>query len=81
LKWGKGDFALITAHAKLGIINGGLGKGFSPPMKGMARGTLNDHLAKTMDLPRRIKGLASNREMWKRKVTTMLSIMFSKMSK
>ena len=60
LKWGEGNFALIAAHPKLGIVNGGVGKGFSAPMKGMAKGTLNGHIPKTMDLPSRVKRLASN---------------------
>src|SRR5713101_7749823 len=36
LKIGKNDFALITAHAKLGIDVGGVRKSFSSPMEGMA---------------------------------------------
>ncbi len=60
LKGRKGDLALITTHPKLGINIRGLRKGLSFPMKGMARMTLNVHLTKVMNLPIRIKGLASN---------------------
>jgi hypothetical protein len=64
LKIRKRDFALIATHAKLGINDRGDRKGFCPPMKGMARGTLNVHLSKAMNLPSRIKWLAGNRKMW-----------------
>jgi hypothetical protein len=65
LKWGEGDLALITAHAKLGIDNGGAGKGFDLPMKGMAKRTLNIHLPETMELPSRVKWPASNgKRLW-----------------
>jgi len=63
LKIRERDFALIATHAKLGINVRGMRKGFSPPMKGMARGALNVHLFKAMNVPSRIKGLASNRNM------------------
>jgi hypothetical protein len=63
LKFRKRDFALIATHAKLGINVRGDRKGFSSPMKGMAKGTLNVHLSKAMNLPSRIKGLTSNRKM------------------
>ena len=64
LKWGEGDLALITAHAKLGVDNGGAGKRLSLPMKGMAKRTLNIHFPKTLDLPSRVKWLASNGNGW-----------------
>ena len=65
LKWGEGDLALITAHAKLGVDDGGAGKGLSLPMKGMAKRTLNVHLPKTMELPSRVKWLVSNgKSLW-----------------
>jgi hypothetical protein len=51
---------LIATHAKLGIDVRRVRKGLSSPMKGMARRTLNIHLAKVMNLPSRIKGKASN---------------------
>ena len=56
LKIRKGDLALIAAHAKKGIINGRGSEGFSFPMKGMAKRTLNIHLPKAVNLPSRIKG-------------------------
>jgi hypothetical protein len=64
LKIRKRDFALIATHAKLKIVDSGVSKGFSPPMKGMAKRTLNVHLSKAMNIPSRIKWLASNRKMW-----------------
>jgi hypothetical protein len=64
LKRGKVDFALITTHAKLGIVDSGVGKGFSTPVKGMARRAFNDHPSKAVNLPSRIKGLASNGKLW-----------------
>jgi hypothetical protein len=36
-------------------------KGFSSPMKGMAKRAFNIHPSKTMNLPSRIKGLMNNR--------------------
>ena len=65
LKLGKNDFALITTHAKLDVSNGGARKGFSFPMKGITVRTFNVHPSKSMNLPSRVKGLASNRKMWK----------------
>ena len=58
IKMRKGYFALKAAHAKLGIIDCGMSKGFSFPMKGMAKRTLNVHSPKSMNLPCRIKGTA-----------------------
>jgi hypothetical protein len=63
LKSRKVDFALITTHAKLGIVDSGVGKGFGTPVKGMARRTFNVHPFKAVNLPSRIEGLASNRKM------------------
>jgi len=62
LKIGKNDFALITAHAKLGIDVGGVRKSFSSPMEGMAERAFNIHASKAVNLPSRIKGLVSNRK-------------------
>jgi hypothetical protein len=61
LKFGKLNLALIATHAKHGIIVRKVRKGFSSPMKGMARRAFNVHPFKTMNLPSRIKGLVSNR--------------------
>jgi hypothetical protein len=61
LKLRKGDFALIAAHAKLRIVDGRGGEGFSFPMKGMTKGALNVHLSKTVNLPIRIKRLTRNK--------------------
>jgi len=60
MKGRKRDFALITTHAKLQIVESGVRKGFSSPMKGMAKRTFNVHISKTVNLPSRVKGLASN---------------------
>jgi hypothetical protein len=56
MKFRKGDFALIAAHAKKRIVDCRGSEGFIFPMKGMARRTLNVHLPKGMNLPSRIKG-------------------------
>jgi hypothetical protein len=56
LKLRKGDFALITAHAKLGIVDGRGGESFSFPMKGVTKRAFNVHLPKAVNLPSRIKG-------------------------
>ena len=53
-------FALIATHAKNKMIDSRARKGFSFPMKGMAKRTFNIHLSKAMNLPSRIKGLATN---------------------
>ena len=55
VKWGKVNLALIATHAKSGVVDCRVGKGFSSPMKGMARRTLNVHLPKGVNLPSRIK--------------------------
>ena len=60
LKIRERNFALITTHAKLGIDVRGVGKSFSFPIKSMAKGTFDNHLSKTMNLPSRIKRLASD---------------------
>ena len=39
-KWGEGDLALITAHAKLGVNNKGAGKGLSLPHQEKGKSTL-----------------------------------------
>jgi len=62
LKFRKRDLALIAAYAKPGIDNGRVGKGFSSPMKGMARRTLNVHLSQAMNLLSRIKKMMCNGE-------------------
>ena len=59
-KWGEGDLALITAHAKLGVNNKGAGKGLSLPMNGMAKRALKIHLPKTLNLSSKVKWPASN---------------------
>ena len=45
LKFRKRDLALIAAHAKPRIDDRRVGKGFSSPMKSMAKRTLNVHLS------------------------------------
>src|SRR6201984_430312 len=55
LKSRKGYFALIAAHAKLGIVGRRVNEFFSLPMKGMAKRALNVHLPKAVNLPSRIK--------------------------
>jgi hypothetical protein len=62
LKRGNGDFALITTHPKLKKIDNRVRKGFSSPMKSMAKGALNVHLSKTVNHPSMIKRLACNRK-------------------
>jgi len=47
---------LIAAHAKKRIVDSRGSKGFSFPIKGMARRTLNIHIPKAVNLPSRIKG-------------------------
>ena len=61
----KRDFALIATHAKLGTFFSGAGKSFCPPMKGMTKRAFSCHLSKAVNLPIRIKGLASNNEVEK----------------
>jgi hypothetical protein len=63
MKLRKGYFALIAAHAKKRIVDCRGCEGFSFPMKGMARRTLNVHIFKSVNLPSRIKGEACNREL------------------
>ncbi len=65
LKLGKNDFALITTHAKERIVDGGVSKSFSFPMKGMAERAFNIHPSKAVNLPSRVKGLATDGKMWK----------------
>ena len=62
LKFRKRDLALIAAHAKPRIDDRGVGKGFSSPMKGMARRTLNVHFSQAVNLPSRIKRTTCNGE-------------------
>src|SRR6266436_2177656 len=63
-KRGKIDFALITTHAKHGIIVSGARKAFSFPMKGMAGRAFNVHPSKAVNLPSRVKWLVSNGILW-----------------
>jgi len=56
VKLRKGDFALIAAHAKLLVVNGRGGKGFSFPIKSMTKRALDVHFPKVMNFPSRIKG-------------------------
>ena len=63
MKIRKGYFAFVTAHAKEGIVDCRGSEGFSFPMKGMAKRTLNVHYSKAMNFPSRIKGLACNRKL------------------
>ena len=63
LKVRKGYFALIATHAKKGIVDCRRGKGFSFPIKGMAKRTQNVHCPKIINLPSRIKRKMCNREM------------------
>ena len=46
---------MIAAHAKKRIVNGKGSEGFSFPMKGMAKRTLNIYIPKAVNLPSRIK--------------------------
>ena len=62
MKIRKTDFALIATHAKLGIVDSGVSKGFSFPMKGMARRAFNIHPSKAVNLPSKIKRMVSNRK-------------------
>ncbi len=63
MKFRKGYFALIAAHAKKRIIDCRGCKSFSFPMKGMAKRTLNVHISKGVNLPSRIKGQTCNRKL------------------
>ena len=68
-KKGENDFALITTHAKLGIINGGGSKGLSFPMKGVTERAFNVHPSKAVNLPCRVKVSASN---WLLQINNMI---------
>jgi hypothetical protein len=63
MKFRKGYFALIAAHAKKRIIDCRGCEGFSFPMKGMAKRTFNVHISKVVNLPSRIKGQTCNRKL------------------
>jgi hypothetical protein len=63
MKIRKGYFALIAAHANKRIVDCRGSEGFSFPVKGMARRTLNVHLPKAMNLPSRIKRKTCIREL------------------
>jgi hypothetical protein len=60
LKLRKRDFTLIATHAKLEIVDSGVTKSFSSPIKSMAKRTFNIHLSKAVNFPSRIERLASN---------------------
>ena len=62
LKIRKSGFALIAIHAKLRIVDSGVSKGFSFPMKGMAKMAFNIHSSKIVNLPSKIKRMVSNRK-------------------
>ena len=64
LKIRKTDFALIATHAKFGIVDSGGSKGFSFPMKSMAKIAFNIHSSKAMNLPSWVKWKMSNRKLW-----------------
>ena len=61
IKIGRLDFALITAHAKLGVCFRGVGETLIQPKKGTTESTLNIHCFKIMDDPSMIKRTACRR--------------------